>query len=147
MEVNSDHVVIIEKMGVEVCSGEEMSDPDLESKTESHEKMRTINFEKQNNSKLFQIIGEKRKNKESSYLKNDVKKSKDEFGAFEESDYKQDPLEIEEIHTTYSNNQVNPIKFTAPYIFWSYYVIKLHQINRLCFESRIESGDIISVLA
>ena len=115
MEVNSDHVEIIENTVEEVYSGEEMSFIDQEVKIEAHDEIETINtdvFEEKNNSELLQIIGEKRKNKEKSYLENDTKKIKEEFVVFEESDYKQEPLEIEEINLDDSNNQVNFIKFT-----------------------------------
>jgi hypothetical protein len=106
MEHKSDHFEIIKKNGEKVYSGEVMSFSDLELKTEPHDEIGTIHteiFEKQNNSELLQIIGEKRKNKEKSYLENGTRKIKEEFVVFEESDYKQ---EIEEIQL---DNQVNKI--------------------------------------
>ena len=106
MEVNSDQVVIIEKMDEEVYSGKESSYHELEVKTEPHDKIENINNEvfEDTSYEPPQIIGEKRKNIKLSASEN--KKIKEEFVVFEESDYKEEPQEIEEINLGDLNNQV-----------------------------------------
>jgi hypothetical protein len=119
MEVNSDHFEIIEKTDEEVYSGEEISYPDVEVKTEPHDEIEIINTEEVNNSEPFQFIGEKRKNQETSNSENENKKIKEEFVVFEELDYKQEPEEIEEINLGAFNNQVNNLDNSddqVPYI-------------------------------
>ena len=95
---------IIEKLNEEVCSGGEMSFLDQEVKTEPHdeilvevtppvENIKAEVFEESDNSEPFVIIGE-------------INKIKEEFVVFEESDYKEESQEIEEINLGASNNQV-----------------------------------------
>ena len=107
MEVSSDQVEIIEEIDEEVYSGEEVSFHDPEIKTEVHdeENIKNEGFEVRNNSEHLKIIGEKRKNQETANSEN--KKIKEEFVVFEESDYKQEPQEIEEIHLSDLNTQVS----------------------------------------
>ena len=111
MEVYSDHNEIMEKMDEDVYSGEKMTDLELEVKLESPceiENIKTEVFEEQNNFEPLQIIGEKRKNQETSTFDN--KKIKEEFVIIEEVVYNQGPKEelqdIEEINLDDSNNQV-----------------------------------------
>jgi phosphotransferase system IIA component len=104
MEINSDSVEIIEKMDEEVNSGDEITDLELKIKKEEIENVKTEVIP--NNSEPHQIIGGKRKNKERSNLQNENKKIKDEFVVLEESDYKQEPTEIEELNLDDFNNQV-----------------------------------------
>ena len=81
---------------------------DLELKIEISSETENIKsevFEEKNNSEPLQVIGEKRKNDESSNLEN--KKLKEEFVVFEESDHKHEPRETEEINLDDFNNQVN----------------------------------------
>jgi hypothetical protein len=95
MEVNSDHFEIIEKIDGEV-------------KTEPHDEMEINKTWKIINSEPVQLIGEKRKNKEK--LISESKKIKEEFVVlFEESDYKQELQETEELNLDDVNNQVTNI--------------------------------------
>jgi hypothetical protein len=107
MEVNSDHVELIERMDEEVYSGEEITDLELGVKIEQHdeiENIKTENFEEKNYSEIkIQIIGEKRKNHEEKNLEIEPKKIKEEFVVFEELD---DEQEIEEINFD-MNKKVN----------------------------------------
>ena len=104
MDLNSDYAEILKKIDEDLDSDEKITDLGLEIKIEENIKIEII--EKTNNSEPHQIIGEKRKNNEISTLENEHKKIKEEFVVFEESDYKQEPQEIEEINLDDSNNQV-----------------------------------------
>ena len=106
MDLNSDQAEIFEEIDVDLDSTEKITDLDLEIKIEVKGNIKTEVIEKTNNSEPHQIIGEKRKNEKISTLKNENKKIKEEFVVFEESDYKQEPQEIEEINLDDSNNQV-----------------------------------------
>ena len=101
MGVNSDH--IFEKIEEVKCE-EEITDLELENKIEKSdqkENVKTDISEEKNNPEPQQIIGEKRKNQETSNFQNGNKKTKEEFAVYEESYYKQ-----EEINQDTSNNQV-----------------------------------------
>ena len=114
MNAQADTVEIFEKMDREIKSDEEITDLELEIKIENpHEKVniKTEVFEETNNSEPIEIIGEKRHfNDEKSNLEN--KKIKEEFVAFEELDYKEEPDNITEILLDDLNNQV--IKIGQP---------------------------------
>ena len=108
MDLNSDYAEILKKIDEYLDSDEKITDLGLEIKTEIIEEGGNIKaevFEETNNSEPLLITGEKRKNEDRSNLKN--KKIKEEFVVFvEESDYKQEPQEIEELHLDNFDNQV-----------------------------------------
>jgi hypothetical protein len=108
MEINSGNVKIVEKTNKEVQFHEEITD--LEVKIELSTQtgnIKTEVFEEGKKSESFRIIGEKWKNEERLILEN--KKIKYEFVVLEESDYKQEPQEIEEPSINDLNNQVTNI--------------------------------------
>ena len=118
MEVNSDHVESIEEMDEEFYSGEEITYLELEVKLENLDRKRNIKtevFEEKNNFEPLQIIGDKRENQDTSNLENENKKIKEEFVVFEESDYKEEHQEIEEINLDDLNNQVIKVTFPREY--------------------------------
>ena len=86
MDVNSDHIEIVQKIDEKVKS--EITDLELEvkiEKTDETGKIKIEVFEEENNSEALQIIGEKRKSQERSDLENENKKIKEEFVIFEEN--------------------------------------------------------------
>jgi hypothetical protein len=95
-----------------------MTDFELEVKIEKRDEKGDIKTEvfEENNSASFQIIGEKRKNTERSYLENENKKIKEEFVIFEELDYKLESQEIVEINLGVLNNQVIKGVFEGKYL-------------------------------
>ena len=105
MEINSENVKIVEKTNQEVEFHEEITDLEVKIELSSQTgNIKTEVFEEIKKSDSFRIVGEKRKNEEKLILEN--KKIKDEFVVFEESDYKQEPQEIEELNLDDLNNQV-----------------------------------------
>ena len=111
MEINSDNVEIIEE--VDSCEGI----TDLELEIEVKTNIKTEVFDETNNADPHQIIGKKRKNNERSNLEIENKKIKDEFVLLEETDYKKEPQEIEELYLDDLNNQViNLLKLFIGYV-------------------------------
>ena len=106
MDLNSDQAEIFEEIDVDLDSTEKITDLDLEIKIEVKGNIKTGVIEETNNSGRHQIIGEKRKNQERSNSENRNKKIKEEFVDLEESDYKQEPQEVEDLNLCDSNNQV-----------------------------------------
>ena len=105
MDVHLENVDFIEK---EVYAFGDITDLDLEIKTEKFDEERNIKtevFDEKNNISS-QIIGEKRKNEEISNLEKENKKIKQEFVEFEEKDDNEKPQEIKGIEIDESNNQV-----------------------------------------
>ena len=101
MDLNSDQAEMSEKI----------IDLDLEIKIEEKGNIKTEVIEETNNSERHQIIGEKRKNQERLTSENENKKIKEEFVVFEESDYKQEHQEIEELNLNDLNKQVIKILY------------------------------------
>ena len=102
MDNHLENVDFIEK---EVYAFGDITDLDLEIKTEKFDEERNIKTEvfEEKNTMSFQIIGEKRKNEEISNSNNANKKIKEEIVVFEEIDEPQD-IKINNIDD--SNNQV-----------------------------------------
>ena len=76
MEVTLDDVEISERMDEEVNSGEKITDLELEIKIEKIETIKTEIFKAKNKFESFEIIGDKRKNQETSNLEDENKKLK-----------------------------------------------------------------------
>ena len=79
MDGNLDHLEIFEKMDEKVYPGEEITDLEIEVKIEKLDETANIKSEvceETNNSEPLQIIGEKRKNQETSNLEDETKKLK-----------------------------------------------------------------------
>ena len=108
MDVDSENVDFIEKLEKEVYACGDITDLDLQIKIEKLDEERNVKDEvfEEKNIMPFQIIGEKRKNKEILNLEN--KKIKQEFVVFEEKIDNEEPQEIKEIQIGIdeSNNQV-----------------------------------------
>ena len=105
MDVYSENVDFIERRNKEVYK--DITDLDLEVKIEKLDKERNIKTEVFEENKFipFQIIEEKRKNKEISNLVNENKKIKQELVLFEEIDDKEESQEIR-MEIDDSNKQV-----------------------------------------